>query len=197
MMSTSGRDVTPHRDTTKTAEPPPLEFKNPQLTPTKGYILSQQYLSPANNKDYVTVGPENVEKELYRSMVKEVIKLKNAYKDVKGMVSRVQICINHKGEPLEDASYETVKGRPVLTTNALFDGADGGGFDESIMNLIDSLESKTMAIGTAIGIHQEEYSRTKLKLIGNRFQEEKIHNMNDKNDKLYIDLYSQWNLILN
>ena len=120
MMSTSGRDITPHRDTTKTAEPPPLENRNPQLTPTK--ILSQQYLSPANNKDYVTVGPENVEKELYRSMVRKAIKLKNAYKGVKGRVSRVQIFISHKGEPLEDAIYKTVKGRPVLTMNALFDG---------------------------------------------------------------------------
>ena len=140
-------------------------LKNPQLTPTKGYILSQQYLSPANNKDYVTVGPENVEKELYRSMVKEANKLKNAYKGFKGMVSQVQICINHKGEPLEDAIYDTVKERPVLATNALFDGgADGGGFNESIMNLIDQLESRTMAIGTAIGIDQKEYSRAKLKL---------------------------------
>ena len=81
------------------------------------------------------------------------------------MVSRVHICINHKGEPLEDATYKTVKGRPVLTTNALF---DGGRFDESIMNLIDSLESRT--IETAIGIDQKEYSRAKLKLIGNTFQ---------------------------
>ena len=74
-------------------------------------------------------------------------------------------------EPLEDAKYETVKGRPVLTTNALFDGgADGGGFDESIMELIDSLESRTMAIRTATGIDQKEYSRAILKLIGNRFK---------------------------
>ena len=34
-----------------------------------------------------------------------------------------------------------------------------------------------MAIGTAIGVDQNEYSRAKLKLIGNRFQEEIIHNM--------------------
>ena len=75
MMITSGRDIIPHRDTTKKAEPPTLEMRDPQLTPTKGYILSQQYLSPANNKNYVTVGPENVEKELYRSMVQKAIKL--------------------------------------------------------------------------------------------------------------------------
>ena len=34
-----------------------------------------------------------------------------------------------------------------------------------------------MVIGTAIGIDQKEYSRAKLKLIGNRCQEEIIHNM--------------------
>ena len=42
-------------------------------------------------------------------MVQKAIKLKNAYQGVKGMVSRVQICINHKGEPLEDATYEQLK----------------------------------------------------------------------------------------
>ena len=35
MMITSGRDINPHRDTTKSAEPP-LENKHPQLTPTEG-----------------------------------------------------------------------------------------------------------------------------------------------------------------
>ena len=89
------------------------------------------------------------------------------------MVSQVQICIDQKGDPLEDAKYDTVKGRPVITTNALFyGGADGGGFDESIRDMIDSLESRTMAIGTAIGVDQKEYSRAKRKLIGNRFQNE-------------------------
>jgi hypothetical protein len=178
MTITSGSDVSPHKGTTKIAEPQPEILGNPQLMPGKGYILSQQYQSPANNKDYIAVGPENVEKELYRNMVQKAIKLKNDFRGVKGMVSRVQICIIQEGEPLEDAKYETVKGRTVLTTNAPFvGGADGGRFDESIMELIDSLESRTMAIGTAIGVDQKEYSRAKLKLIGNRFQEEIIHNM--------------------
>ena len=66
MMITSGSDISPHRDTTKIAEPPPTKMRDPQLTPTKGYILSQQYLSPATNKDYVAIRPENVKKELYR-----------------------------------------------------------------------------------------------------------------------------------
>ena len=111
-------------------------------------------------------------------MVKKAIKLKNDFKGVKGMVSQVQICINQKGEPMEDAKYDIVKGRPVITTNAFFDGgADGGGFDESIRDMIDSLESRTMAIGTAIGVDQKEYRRAKLQLIGNRFQNEIVHNM--------------------
>ena len=50
---------------------------------------------------------------------------------------------------------------------------------------------------TAIGIDQKEYSRAKLKLIGNRFQEEIIHNMSiiglknigteKNNTEVYID----------
>ena len=62
MMITKGIIYSPHTDTTKTAEPPPSSPMDTQLTLTKGYILSQQYLSPANNNDYVAVGPENVEK---------------------------------------------------------------------------------------------------------------------------------------
>ena len=85
-------------------------------------------------------------------MVQEAIKLKNDYRGVKVMVSVVQICINQEGEPLEGAKYETVKGRP-------------------------SRQYRIMAIGTVIGVDQKEYSRAKLKLIGNRFQEEIIHKM--------------------
>ena len=69
---------------------------------------------------------------------------------------------------MPDAQKDTVKGRPVLTTNALFDGgAEGGGFYESIIEIIDTLESKTIPVGTAIGVDQKEYNMAKLKLIGN------------------------------
>ena len=82
--------------------------------------------------------------------------------------------------PTKESKEWSAMSRSASTIkDALFDGgANGGGFNESIMNLIDSLESRKMAIGTAIGIDQKEYSGAKLKVIRNRFQEEIIHNMN-------------------
>ena len=111
-------------------------------------------------------------------MVEAAVSLNKAFRGVKGMVSKVKICVNKEGAQLADASYESHKGRRVLTINALFDGgADGGGFDENIIDLLDSLESRRIAVGTAIGTNVKEYNRAKLKLVGNRFQEEVIHNM--------------------
>ena len=86
LMITTVRNVNPHRDTTKIATTIKPGIYS---TTTKGYILSQKYLSPANNKVYVAIGPENVEKELFRRMVEMAIKLKDDYRRVKGMVSRV------------------------------------------------------------------------------------------------------------
>ena len=73
-------------------------------------------------------------------MVQAAVDLNKAYRGVKGMISKVKIYVNKDGQELADASYETHKGRRVLTLNALFDGgADGGGFDETIIDLVDSL----------------------------------------------------------
>ena len=44
-------------------------------------------------------------------------------------------------------------------------------------NLVDKLKSRTIAVGTVIGIDVREYNRAKLKLIGNRFQEQQVFNM--------------------
>ena len=60
---------------------------------------------------------------------------------------------------MPDTQKDTVKGRPVLTTNALFDGGgEGGGFYESIIELIHNLESKTIPVGTAIGVDQKDHN---------------------------------------
>jgi hypothetical protein len=80
-------------------------------------------------------------------MVEAAVSLNKAYRGVKGMVSKVKICVNKEGKQLADACYESHKGRQVLTINALFDGgADGGGFDENIIDLLDSLESRRIAV---------------------------------------------------
>jgi hypothetical protein len=95
-------------------------------------------------------------------MVDEAVSLNKAYRGVKGMVSKVKICVKEEGKQLADAFYESHKGRQVLTINALFDGgADGGGFDENIIDLLDSLESRRIAVGTAIGTNVKEYNRAK------------------------------------
>ena len=93
-------------------------------------------------------------------MVEAAVSLNKAYRGVKGMVSKIKICVKEEGQHLPDAIYEKHKGRQVLTINALFDGgADGGGFDENIIEVLDSLESRRIAVGTAIGTNVKEYSR--------------------------------------
>jgi hypothetical protein len=177
MIATTSVDGTT-RDTTKTAEPPPSISTTSLKQPQPGYVLAQSYRPLCTDKNYVTVGPQCSERELYSTMVQAAVDLNKAYRGVKGMISKVKIYVNKDGQELADASYEMHKGRRVLTLNALFDGgADGGGFDETIIDLVDSLESKRLTVGTAIGANTKEYSRAKLKLIGNRFQEEIIHNM--------------------
>ena len=48
----------------------------------------------------------------------------------------------------------------------MFDGgAVGGAFDENLTEVLDTLESKTVSVETAIG----KYDRGKLKIISNRF----------------------------
>ena len=63
--------------------------------------------------------------------------------------------------------------------------------------MVDKLETKTIAVGTAIGMEVKEDNRAKLKLIGHRFQEEQIVNMsaiclgrigvNKNNSHRYLD----------
>ena len=59
----------------------------------------------------------------------------------------------------------------------MFDGgADGGAFQQELSSILDNLEDKIISVGTAIGNQTKTYNRAKLKLIGNRFGEEVIHN---------------------
>ena len=79
---------------------------------------------------------------------------------------------------MADVEYGKHGKRDVVSANALFDGgADGGGFDEEIIEMVERLEARTIAVGTAIGVDVKQYNRAKLKLVGNRFQEEQIFNI--------------------
>jgi hypothetical protein len=96
MMITTATKATV-RDTTKTAEPPPNKKENNLKQPQPGYVLAQNFRNPQSDINYVSVGPQSSERELYDSMVEAAVRLNKAFRGVKGMVSKVKICAIKEG----------------------------------------------------------------------------------------------------
>ena len=149
-------------DQTKLAEPPPKTKKDSY----KPKILPDKFLSPNQHPDYINVGPQYSNGELYKMMKEAAGDLYDKYSGVKSMSGR--ICVEVEKVRAETGGVDYIKesnGDINVYTYCLFDtGSDGGAltkeFDEN--HKLNSLRSKVINLKTVSGTETNRFQRKKL-----------------------------------
>ena len=120
-------------DGTKPAEPPPGVMQCHKLSTERIMdqdILPQKYVDVRYDKDYVSVGPttvnRDIETQLYKGMVKVAVTLNKSHQHARGITSSAKVLGQLE---MNDLGLKTLtgEGSPAFLANILFDGGSGGG----------------------------------------------------------------------